>query len=240
MTISDILQHPVLPFEIEDVKLVRLFSFFLHSAPTIESATAISMEAARLDQNWMSFITSYPKESWLVIAPNCTFGAYLIKANLDGNAVVSRRKKGFVCKRKTKDAKNWEQFEKQMVSRGYSIDRTRLSVKAANWQRPVRLSSLGYTKEVLRSRFDKNFYSNDFRQKWNTHLPYKPKKFPLEWEMDRLAFTIEHSHNTEEVLVPGCRNERPCGETVGYWRAGKNPKSDLEPQCFGGGTTVHH
>ena len=98
-------------------------------------------------------------------------------------------------------AKNWEQFEKQMVSRGYSIDRVRLSVKAANWQRPVRLSSLGYTKEVLRNRFDENFYSNDFRQKWNTHLPYKPKKFPLEWEMERLAFTIEHSHSTEEVLV---------------------------------------
>lgn len=68
-------------------------------------------------------------------------------------------------------------------------------------QRPVRLSSLGYTKDVLRNRFDENFYSNDFRQKWNTHLPYKPKKFPLEWEMERLAFTIEHSHNTEEVLV---------------------------------------
>ena len=98
-------------------------------------------------------------------------------------------------------AKNWGQFEKQMVSRGYSIDRVRLSVKAANWQRPVRLSSLGYTKEVFRNRFDENFYSNDFRQKWNTHLPYKPRKFPLEWEMDRLAFTIEHSHNTEEVFV---------------------------------------
>ena len=82
MTISDILQHPVLPFEIEDVKLVKLFSFFLHSAPTIESATAISMEAARLDQNWMSFITSYPKESWLVIAPNCTFGAVLMETQL--------------------------------------------------------------------------------------------------------------------------------------------------------------
>ena len=61
-------------------------------------------------------------------------------------------------------AKNWEQFEKQMVSRGYSIDRVRHSVKAANWQRPARLSSLGYTKEMLRSRFDENFYSNDFRQ----------------------------------------------------------------------------
>ena len=98
-------------------------------------------------------------------------------------------------------SKNWEQFEKQMAARGYSIDWTRLSVKAANWQRPVRLSSLGYTKEVLRNRFDENFYSNDFRQKWNTHLPYKPKKYPLEWEMERLAFTIERSHNTEEVLV---------------------------------------
>lgn len=108
MTISDILQHPVLPFEIEDVKLVKLFSFFLHSAPTIESATAISMEAARLDQNWVSFIASYPKESWLVIAPNCTFGTYLTKAGLDGNAVVSRRKKGSVYKRKTKDETDCE------------------------------------------------------------------------------------------------------------------------------------
>ena len=108
MTISDILQHPVLPFEIEDVKLVKLFSFFLHSAPTIESATAISMETARLEQNWMSFITFFPKKSWLVIAPNCTFGEYLIKANLDGNAVLSRRMKGFVCKRKTKDETDCE------------------------------------------------------------------------------------------------------------------------------------
>lgn len=74
-------------------------------------------------------------------------------------------------------------------------------MKAQNWQQPVRLSSMGYTKDVLRNRFDENFYSNDFRQKWNTHLPYKPKKFPLEWEMERLAFTIGHSHNTEEVLV---------------------------------------
>ena len=74
-------------------------------------------------------------------------------------------------------------------------------MKAQNWQQPVRLSSMGYTKDVLRNRFDENFYSNDFRQKWNTHLPYKPRKFPLEWEMERLAFTIEHSHNTEEVFV---------------------------------------
>ena len=74
-------------------------------------------------------------------------------------------------------------------------------MKAQNWQQPVRLSSMGYTKDVLRNRFDENFYSNDFRQKWNAHLPYKPRKFPLEWEMERLAFTIEHSHNTEEVLV---------------------------------------
>lgn len=34
-------------------------------------------------------------------------------------------------------AKNWEQFEKQMVARGYSIEKTRLSVKAQNWQRFV-------------------------------------------------------------------------------------------------------
>ena len=90
MTISDILQHPVLPFEIEDVKLVKLFSFFLHSAPTIESATAISMEAARLDQNWMSYITSYPKESWLVIAPDVYKRQVLCRESRNG-AIHTRR-----------------------------------------------------------------------------------------------------------------------------------------------------
>lgn len=47
----------------------------------------------------------------------------------------------------------------------------------------------------------RNFYSNDFRQKWNTHLPYKPKRFPLEWERTDWPLPIEHSHNTEEVFV---------------------------------------
>lgn len=99
-------------------------------------------------------------------------------------------------------AKNWEQFEKQMVSRGYSIDRVRLSVKAANWQRPVRLSSLGYTKEVLRNRFDENFYSNDFRQKW---------KVLTDEVIDRVADAIIAIQGQENPMIPSIKGQlRAC------------------------------
>ena len=108
MIVSDILQHSVLPFELEDEKLLKLFSFFLHSAPTVKSRTAVSIEKTRLDKNWESFIDGYPEKSWLVIASNCTFETYLAKVNLNEDAIVTRRQKGFVCKRRTKDETDYE------------------------------------------------------------------------------------------------------------------------------------
>lgn len=44
-----------------------------------------------------------------------------------------------------------------------------------------------------------NFYF--YRDEWNTHLPYKPKKFPLESELRRLEFSVDHSYDTATVLV---------------------------------------
>ena len=51
MKICDIKANQILPFEIEDAKLLRLFSFYLHSAPTVESRTAANVDEQRLLSN---------------------------------------------------------------------------------------------------------------------------------------------------------------------------------------------
>lgn len=108
MQISNIKANHIRPFEIDDDKLVRLFSFFLHSAPSIDSATAANIETTRLERNWNNFIADFPNTNYVIIAPNCSIEKYIDKYGLNDNATVSRRSKGFVCKRKDKNEKDYE------------------------------------------------------------------------------------------------------------------------------------
>ena len=101
MTVAEILQNHILPFEIDDEKLKKLFSFFLHSAPTIDSSTAANIPVNRLEKNWNTYISTFSSNSYTVIAPNCTFNNYIGKYMLDNNNIVNRKTKGFVCKKKT-------------------------------------------------------------------------------------------------------------------------------------------
>ena len=94
-----------------------------------------------------------------------------------------------------------DMFFSQLRSLGYEIDYTRLSVKAPNWERPVRLSSIGYTREVIEQRLQENLYKPSILSDWNIHLPYKPKQFPLEGILKQLEFEIEHTYDTATVLV---------------------------------------
>ena len=98
-------------------------------------------------------------------------------------------------------AGNWDQFESQMRGLGYVIDWTRMSVRAKDWERSVRLTSLGYDIDEMSEQMERNLFSDGHRYEWNTHLPYKPKKFPLEYELQRLQFPVEHSYDTATVLV---------------------------------------
>ena len=97
---------------------------------------------------------------------------------------------------------NPEEFEKQLHALGYELDRVRFSVKAKGWERSVRLAGIGFSKEVVNARLTENRNNSYFyRDEWNTHLPYKPKQFPLDYEIRRLQFTVEHSYDTATVLV---------------------------------------
>ena len=98
-------------------------------------------------------------------------------------------------------AGNMDQFVSQLRGLGYEYDYRRGSVRAPGWERAVRLRNLGYTTESLRERFKNNLYSSGHYHQWNTHLPYRPKRFPLLELEERLQFTVEHSRDTATVLV---------------------------------------
>ena len=89
---------------------------------------------------------------------------------------------------------------------GYQLDRTddryqHLTVKAKDWKRPIRLDSIGYTREVIEARFEKHYENLYFFQIQNAHPRYKPKEYPLLKLEHELDFEITHSHDTVVVLV---------------------------------------
>ena len=108
MQISDIIANQIKPFEIEKDKLVRLFSFFLHTAPTVDSASASVIDSGRLQRNWENFISGLSDDCYDFLAPNCVIEHYFQKYNLHNDANVNRCSKGFVCKRKSNKEKDYE------------------------------------------------------------------------------------------------------------------------------------
>ena len=100
MTISDLLEHRILPFENADSKLTKLFSFFLHSAPTIDSRSAAVISKERLERNWENYINTFRNDDYCFLSPNCSIEKYFEKFNLTSVAEIKRKTKAFVCKRK--------------------------------------------------------------------------------------------------------------------------------------------
>ena len=93
------------------------------------------------------------------------------------------------------------EFESQLYALGCTLDPVRFSVKAKHWERAVRLSSTGFSKERVNGQLRLNA-ENRYRLFTLKYLPpYKPKKFPLEDELRKLGFSIEHSYDTATVFV---------------------------------------
>ncbi len=100
-----------------------------------------------------------------------------------------------------KYALTWDGFLSQLNDRGYSYDYTRHSVKSKGWERAVRLDRMGYSRENIEDRICRNLYSKNGRYEWNTHLPYRPKRYPLLEIEKRLEWEIKHYHDATIVLV---------------------------------------
>ena len=98
-------------------------------------------------------------------------------------------------------ATNPREFENQLYALGYMLDPVRFSVKAKHWERAVRLSSIGFSKERVNEQLRQNAENRYRLFTLEYRPPYKPKKFPLEDELRKLDFSIEHSYDTATVLV---------------------------------------
>ena len=99
-----------------------------------------------------------------------------------------------------------QDFKYQMEALGYTFGRANeyyahATITAPGWKRPIRLDSLGYSREVLDNRIRANWdQGEEFYmilrgrvEKWRTTA--------LEDEVNRLEFAIEHSYDTATVLV---------------------------------------
>ena len=98
-------------------------------------------------------------------------------------------------------ATNPREFENQLYALGYMLDPVRFSVKAKHWERAVRLNSIGFSKERVNEQLRQNAENRYRLFTLEYRPPYKPKKFPLEDELRKLDFSIEHSYDTATVLV---------------------------------------
>ncbi|MBQ6540458.1 MAG: relaxase/mobilization nuclease domain-containing protein, partial [Oscillospiraceae bacterium] len=70
---------------------------------------------------------------------------------------------------------DWDTFIRQLEAKGYSIDPVRMSVKAENWQRAVRLNRMGFTDEVMYEQWDRNEADPEFRYRVQDHRPHISK-----------------------------------------------------------------
>ena len=94
-------------------------------------------------------------------------------------------------------------FLMQLQGLGYTVDTTRMSVKAKGWERAVRLSGLGFTPDVIARKLNEH-YSQEWafvRDVWNTHPPKKTKSVLLSSIAHELGYQIEHSHDVAEIYL---------------------------------------
>lgn len=148
MKIEDIKKNRILPFEMDDQKLTKLFSFFLHSAPTIESESAMIIDAEKMANNWLQFKVLLPQNRiafYSASYPPDKFVKCLAKYGLDNEAQVNRRTKAFVVKMKERKEEEPEQ-EYQCLLR-----HIRNSIAHGN----VYLSNAGNRKYILFEDFNK-------------------------------------------------------------------------------------
>ena len=93
------------------------------------------------------------------------------------------------------------EFESQLFALGYTLDPVRFSVKAKHWERSVRLANIGFTKEIVQAQLDRNAENRYHLFTLEYRPPYRPKKFPLEDELRKLEFSIDHCYDAATVFV---------------------------------------
>ena len=111
MFIGELEENRVLPFEIDGDKLKKLFSFFLHMAPTVDSRMALPvLDEKLLEDRWNEFIEKYSDERYIFLSANSSKEKVensILGYGLASTCVINRKTVGFVCKRKNNKEKDY-------------------------------------------------------------------------------------------------------------------------------------
>ena len=101
MTIRELKTNKTAPFEFEDEKLFKLFSFFLHSAPTIKSAHAANIPIDKLGRNWGIYIAVWIEKNYKyrIYSSNSKFPSQDVLSDygLNDNSILNRKANAFIC-----------------------------------------------------------------------------------------------------------------------------------------------
>ena len=98
-------------------------------------------------------------------------------------------------------ATSWDEFRRVLFTMGYEVDYRRFTIKAKDWERGVRVESLGYTVEGIEKRFNETYYSGHHLADWNNFFYARRRCFPLESVRKKLEFGIEHGKRPEVIYV---------------------------------------
>ena len=104
MLIKDILNNRIVPFEIEDDSLKRCFSYFLHLAPSISSASSLSSKED-LNKIFQKFIekSNIERTSYRFYTAGNIKEIQLKKLLLSDDNFINRRSIRFVCSKKREE-----------------------------------------------------------------------------------------------------------------------------------------
>lgn len=96
---------------------------------------------------------------------------------------------------------NYPQFFLNLRRLGYEIDERRLSVKAPDWERNIRLSGVGLTREVIEASFQQHRVSETWYVFYRAHIIPEPKQKPLDDLLREMERDLYRSHSGAVVFI---------------------------------------
>ena len=96
---------------------------------------------------------------------------------------------------------NYPQLFMNLRRLGYQIDERRLSVKAPDWERNIRLASVGLTREVIEASFRQHRGSEEWYIFYRMHPIKEPKRKPLDDLLREMERDMYRSRSGVEVAL---------------------------------------
>lgn len=95
----------------------------------------------------------------------------------------------------------YPQFFLNLRRLGYEIDERRLSVKAPDWERSIRLSGVGLTREVIEASFQQHRVSETWYVFYRAHIIPEPKRKPLDDLLREMEQDLYRSRSGVDVAL---------------------------------------